>query len=154
MRIVDAQIVLQVTNLTFEQYEKMWKMFVDALSGLLLACEGRYEEGTPTARRLTQLSTEAGFLHVAMALAHPSRIASYHFSMGQVRLHHRVQKLLDLCDLKRTDKTTIPTTLQLPFQRGTGEIVGVQPVQSSFEFLERAKQAMSQSPCMALLPTV
>ena len=74
----------QVTNLTFEQYEKLWKMFVDALSGLLRACEGRYEEGTPTAHRLTQLSVEAGFLHVAMALAHPSRITSYHFSMGRV----------------------------------------------------------------------
>ena len=75
----------QVTNLTFEQYEKLWKMFVDALSGLLRACEGRYEEGTPTAHRLTQLSVEAGFLHVAMALAHPSRITSYHYSMGRVR---------------------------------------------------------------------
>lgn len=73
-----------MVNLTFEQYEKLWKMFVDAFSGLLLASEGRYEEATPTGRRLRQLSVEAGSLRVAMALAHPSRIASYHFSMGQV----------------------------------------------------------------------
>ena len=61
-------------------------MFVDAFSGLLLTCDGCYSEGTPTADRLRQLCSEAGSLRVAIALAQPSRVASFHYSMGQVCL--------------------------------------------------------------------
>ncbi len=73
----------QVANLSFENYEKLWKMFVDAFAACLLACGGRWEPETPAAGRLKQLCIEAGALRVAVALAHPSRMTHYHFMMGQ-----------------------------------------------------------------------
>ena len=75
----------QVANLSFDNYEKLWKMFVDAFEASLLACDGRWEPETAAATRLKQLCIEAGALRVAVALAHPSRMTHYHFMMGQAR---------------------------------------------------------------------
>ena len=83
----------QVANLSFDNYEKLWKMFVDAFAAGLLACGGQWEPETPAAGRLKQLCIEAGALRVAVALAHPSRMTHYHFMMGQARA---VWGLLDL----------------------------------------------------------
>ena len=84
-RATQAILPAQVANLSFENYEKLWKMFVDAFAACLLECGGRWEPETPAAGRLKELCIEAGALRVAVALAHPSRMTHYHFMMGQAR---------------------------------------------------------------------
>ena len=91
-----TRLDMQVANLSFENYEKLWKMFVDSFAAALLACDGRWDPSAPTAGRLKQLCIEAGALRVAVALAHPSRMTHYHFMMGQARLgpiKHSVSEL-------------------------------------------------------------
>ena len=75
---------MQILNLSYDQYDRLWKMFVDALSSKLILCKGRHVEGSKDSHRLLELLHQAGSLRCAKALSHPSRIASYHYSMGQV----------------------------------------------------------------------
>jgi hypothetical protein len=77
---------LQVGSMSFQNYQKLWKAYVDVFKGILLTDEtvGHANDGSPAGRRLGQLCLEAGRLRTCLCFAHPTRYIGYNYSMGEV----------------------------------------------------------------------